>query len=46
MKVWHSDAVQKANAEDTKDTSVSVDLPANELEDILKDTEKKTREES
>jgi len=46
VKAWHSDAVQKANAEDTKGTSVSVDLPANQLEDILKDTEKKTREES
>lgn len=46
VKVWHSDAVQKANAEDSKGTSVSVDLPANQLEDILKDTEKKTREES
>ena len=31
---------------DSKGTSVSVDLPAHELEDIVKDTEKKTREES
>lgn len=46
VAVWHSEAVQKANAADSGNTSVSVDLPADQLEQILKDTEEKTRAES
>ena len=46
VKVWHSPAVQKANDEDSKGTSVSVDLPADELQEILTTTEDKVRQSS
>lgn len=35
VEIWHSDEVQAANDRDSKGTSVSVDRPASELQEIL-----------
>lgn len=42
-EIWHTQEVQDAVAEDSKGTSVSVDRPANELQDILARVEEQQR---
>lgn len=45
-KLWHTKEVQDAVAEDSKGTSVSVDRPADELQQILDRVEKQQREQN
>lgn len=45
VEIWHSKPVQDAIAEQTKGTSVPIDMDGPKLEKILKDTEKKLKEQ-
>lgn len=45
VEIWHSDEVQEAVQKDTNGTAIKSEVPANELEDILTDTEDKLRDQ-
>ena len=45
VELWHTDKVQKAVANDTSGTAVKAEFSADELEEILADTEQKIREQ-
>ncbi|MGP9723992.1 MetQ/NlpA family ABC transporter substrate-binding protein [Corynebacterium sp. AOP40-9SA-29] len=45
VEIWHSDEVQEAVQEDTNGSAVKSDVSADELEEILADTEQKLRDQ-